>query len=232
MNRIVRIAIGLIFFAVLFYILFATAYPKSDLNKKPIAGIDISHYQGKVDWKIVKKQGLKFVYIKATEGEAGVDKDFQIHRTRALDAGMLHGFYHFFHPDKDPIKQAEHFLKTVESNKGCMPVVIDVEITGNLPSKEIMDQTRIWIAHVEKTLGYEPIIYSSHYFIKEHLEPHFQKSRKLWVADYKKGFDFNKEHNLVFAQYSQSGKIMGIHGDVDLDWFEGTYKELKKLLCK
>jgi lysozyme len=107
-----------------------------------------------------------------------------------------------------------------------------VEAIGNQNGKELMHKVEVWLKLVKKELKHEPLIYSGHYFLTEHLEPNFKRSHRLWVADYQKGYQFSQEHDLVFAQYSQKGKEKGIHGKVDLDWFEGTFKELRKLVCK
>jgi Glycosyl hydrolases family 25 len=74
----------------------------------PVPGIDISHYQGTVNWDQIKKDGIQFVYIKATQGEHYVDKLFEKHKQGAQQAKLLHGYYHFFEPDADP-KKPEYF---------------------------------------------------------------------------------------------------------------------------
>ncbi len=198
----------------------------------PIPGVDVSHYQGAVDWEELKKQGIKFVYMKATQGEQYVDSMFEQHREGAKKAGMIHGRYHFFDPDADAKKQAEHFIKTVGDLKGSLPAVIDVEVLGKQSGKDLTQKVLTWMSIVQEELKHEPIIYSGLSFLQENLEPNFTEPHRLWVADYQKGHVFKKNHYLVFAQYSQEGDEKGIKGAVDMDWFEGTLEELKQLLCK
>ena len=77
----------------------------------PVQGIDVSHYQGEIDWAKMKQQGMDFAYIKATEGSAHEDKRFDKNWKEAKAAGMLCGAYHFFSFESEGAKQAEHFIK-------------------------------------------------------------------------------------------------------------------------
>lgn len=230
MHRYIKLAVVLLLCSICFYLLYAVSYD-THLNKPPLPGIDLSHYQGEPDWDKIKKDQLKFVFIKATQGSTIKDSKWQYNRDKARAYKIIHGYYHFFSPDSEPEAQARHFIDTVETVRGCLPPVLDVETIGNQSSDELSEKVDKWMMIVAEELDSEPIIYSSHDFFKTHLENHIKPS-KLWLADYTKGYDFEKGHELIFAQYSQSGRAQGISGAVDLDWFEGTYKELRKLLCK
>ncbi len=203
----------------------------SQTTNTHLPGIDVSRYQGdNINWIDLKKQGIKFVYIKATQGETEVDQDFEKHRAMAKQAGILHGFYHFFQPEDDPVKQASHFLKTVGDTKNCLPSVVDVEILGRQQPDKVVSRMKTWMKLVKEALGHEPILYSYHYFFREYLKPNLTGTYKLWLADYQRGYDFSKNLNVIFAQHSESGKIEGISDNVDLDWFEGSYKKLEQLV--
>ena len=96
----------------------------------PVHGIDVSHYQGEIDWAAMKQQGMDFAYIKATEGSAHEDECFDKNWEQAKAAGMLRGAYHFFSFESEGKKQAEHFIKKVGDLKGSLIPVIDVEYYG------------------------------------------------------------------------------------------------------
>lgn len=229
MHRNTKRVIVLLAFSLVSYTLYATAYEKK-MNKKRQPGIDISHYQGNPDWKQLKEDGIRFAFIKVTQGTTLTDSKWERNRDEGKANNILYGYYHYFEPDHDVAAQAQHFIKTVGSVKNCLPPVIDVEILEKETPQSLSKKVSQWISIVSKELHCKPIVYSNHDFYKDNLEKHLPASW-LWLADYTKGYDFRKDHDLIFAQYSQSGKEKGIQGDVDLDWFEGTYKELKKLLC-
>ena len=96
----------------------------------PVQGIDVSHYQGQIDWKQMKAQGIGFAYIKATEGSSYVDECYEQNMTDAENAGIAAGAYHFFSFDSPGVTQAEHFIQTVGEDGTLIPVV-DVEYYGN-----------------------------------------------------------------------------------------------------
>src|SRR5689334_1580650 len=89
-----------------------------------VQGIDVSHYQGVIDWNQVAEAGTAFVFIKATEGTSYVDPQFQDNWSGAKAAGLLRGAYHFFQPGEDPQQQAEYFLSVVQTVPGDLPPVL------------------------------------------------------------------------------------------------------------
>ncbi len=96
----------------------------------PVQGIDVSHYQGQIDWQQMREQGIGFAYIKATEGSFYVDECYKQNMTDAEKAGIAAGAYHFFSFDSPGETQAEHFIQTVGGDGTLIPVV-DVEYYGN-----------------------------------------------------------------------------------------------------
>ena len=83
-----------------------------------ISGIDVSHYQGGIDWEDIEKQGVEFAYIKATEGSSYVDECYESNRKKAEETGIHIGFYHFFSFESPGITQAEHYIGTVGGLEG------------------------------------------------------------------------------------------------------------------
>lgn len=192
-------------------------------------GIDVSHYQGTVDWTAVRQAGCSFAFIKATDGLTVVDPMFQQNWTQAQQAGLLRGAYHFFRANDDPTAQANFFCSTVGS-PGELPPVLDVEINSGVSNSQVISGVQIWLQVVESWAGCKPILYTSPGFW-DGLGTSSFGAYPLWVAEY--GVSTPKIpsgwESWTFWQYSQSGTIAGISGNVDLDTFSGTLEELRTL---
>lgn len=104
-------------------------YP--DKKEYKIKGIDVSAYQGDIDWNILSKQGIDFVFIKATEGSSYVDEMFKRNYENALKTDLKIGAYHFFSYDSNGEKQADNFIRNVPKVEKMLPPVVDIEFYGN-----------------------------------------------------------------------------------------------------
>lgn len=189
-------------------------------------GIDVSHFQGDVDWPAVKAAGKEFVFIKATEGDRYVDPRFQANWAGAKAAGLVRGAYHFFQPQKDAAAQAAHFLATVELEPGDLPPALDVEVTESVSARGIDRAAVTWLEQVEAACGATPILYSDLSFLEQYLGLGFGRY-PLWLADYSETAPAAPAPwtAWTFWQSSQSGRVTGITGAVDLDVFEGRAED-------
>lgn len=205
------------------------------MNDRFISGIDVSHYQGTIDWQKVAASGIAFAYAKATEGAATKDSRFTTNYNGMKSNGILRGAYHFFHPATDAKAQAENFMSVVQQlDLGDLPPSLDIEIDEEKSETEIIGGIREWIDTVETQLGRKPIIYTGASFWNEKVGGSGDFSDcLLWVAHYTskpaptipKGFD-----DFTFWQYSNQGRVDGITDNtVDLDRFKGNMHHLKKL---
>jgi lysozyme len=196
-----------------------------------IQGIDVSHFQGTVNWQEVKQAGMKFAIAKATEGQNTVDSQFKTNWQNIKAAGLLRGAYHFFDAGIDGTSQANHFLQTAQVEAGDLPPVIDVEAAANASNATILQEVQNWLDTVEQALNRLPMIYTTASFWNSHLNHTFGKY-PLWVAEY--GVSVPKIpagwSNWQFWQYSQSGSVEGVTGSVDLDYFNGSYNDLLAFL--
>lgn len=202
-----------------------------------IHGIDVSSYQGKIDWKKVKAMKedsvhVTFAFIKATEGISSVDPYFQRNWREAPKAGIVCGAYHYFIPRKSGLWQARFFLQTVKFEEGDLPPVIDVEdLSGQSPEKmraELSD----FIRHVEKKTGVKPIIYSGLVFYKDYLKGHFD-GYPLWIAHYYQAeLKAGKTTKWQFWQHSDRARITGISHVVDFNAFKGDSLSFQQMLIK
>ena len=195
-------------------------------------GIDISHYQGAVNWAKVT-QNIEFVFIKATEGGTYIDPKFMANWAGAQTVGLPVGAYHFFDPGQDAGLQAKHFCELLDRVTGRrLPPMLDVETTGDVSQAMLTLRIQTWLSAVEKHTGQKPLLYTySSFATVQRLAKKFS-AYKLWIAQYGA-----TTPNLCgwpsweFWQYSSKGKVPGITGNVDLDYFTGTIAELHSLLA-
>ena len=198
-----------------------------------IRGIDISHHQGRVNWDKMRwakigDEPLSFIFMKATEGQSLVDRQFECNFSQAKDFGFIRGAYHFFVPGISPELQARHFMNIVKLEAGDLPPVLDIETRGNLSPEELRRDALAWLHFVEKHYQIVPILYTNYGFKKEYLNtPDFDKY-PYWIAHYYvKELKYHGEWR--FWQHTDKGHLSGIRGDVDLNIFNGSMYNLKML---
>ena len=198
-----------------------------------VRGIDISRYQGKINWDDVKTEqiggeDIQFVYIKATEGVSIFDPYFIDNFRQARLNGILRGAYHYFSPSVTGLSQAQHFTKHVKLKIGDLPPVLDVEEIGNLSIASLQKEVLDWLVYVENYYGVKPIIYSGHNFKKKNLSHPKLRDYPFWIAHYYKD-ELDYDGDWLFWQHTDLGDIKGIKGDVDLNIFNGSLSDLKAL---
>lgn len=198
----------------------------------PVYGIDVSKWQGIINWEKLKKNHVQFVFIKATEGKDELDKHFLRNWKAAKQQGIYRGAYHYFVPTVPAKKQAAQFIKHVKMLKGDLPPVLDLEERFKIPTEKFQENVRIWLKEVEKHLKVKPILYASPHYYRDYLADAFGEY-KVWIAKYQSYpspvLEGTKEHWL-FWQFSNRGRIAGIKGNVDLDVFYGSIQEFQQLL--
>lgn len=205
----------------------------SDSASPPAAsvpGIDVSHYQGTVDWARVAASGVRFGVVKATQGTTYVDPLFQANWPALKAAGLVRGAYHFFTPGDDPEQQAHHFLSTVSLEDGDLVPALDVETSNGHTAAEVVQGVESWLAVVEKETGCVPILYTAPGFWKTLGTSQFGRY-PLWVAEYgvqTPALPSGWSH-WTFWQHSETGTVPGVSGTVDLDLFAGTMDQLPVL---
>lgn len=199
-----------------------------------IDGIDVSHWQGNIDWASVRQDNIQFAFIKATEGTTFVDNRYATNRAGAEAAGVLAGAYHFAQPGggtADAIAEADHYIHTAGLAGRHMLPVLDLEEDNGLSTRALRRWARAWLARVEERLGVKSIIYTSPAFWHDHMGDSTwfaQDGHRLWIAHYT-----SDPAPLVPAsnwagkgwtiwQHSNRGSVDGIAGDVDLDRYVGT----------
>jgi lysozyme len=204
----------------------------------PIGGIDVSHWQGAIDWPTVAASGkANFAILKATEGKFYEDPTYATNATGAVGAGIPIGMYHVASPSKqlaDARAEADHFLDVAAPTAGDLVPVLDIELRnvpdGMSPST-LGAWIRAWLNRVTNVLGVRPMMYGSQYLFETKL------ANSTWFADngFKLWFAWPRTplpsavpandwqgRSWTLWQWSWTGSIPGIDTDVDRDRYEGT----------
>ncbi len=195
-----------------------------------LTGIDVSHYQGTVNWRDVKAAGCAFAFAKATESTSIVDSQFAENWDGMKSAGLVRGAYHFFRPEQDAVAQANHFLQVVQLEAGDLPPVIDIELNDGVTGGVLIAGVGNWIDTVAQATGTTPMIYTAAYFWNEYMNDGFGKF-PLWIAHYG-ATPQPLPHgwaDWTFWQYSQSLSIAGVNGAADHNYFNGSLSDLQAL---
>ncbi|MGE0399191.1 MAG: GH25 family lysozyme [Kofleriaceae bacterium] len=200
-----------------------------------VKGIDVSYYQGNIDWTRVKNDGVKYAFIRVSDGLGTIDSKFETYWAQSRANGIIHGAYQFFRPNQDPIAQAELFLDKLGNTiaDDDLPPVIDIEAAGGLTPAQVAAKAKQWIDHVEAALGVKPIIYTGFYFWRDQVgAPAYGAQHPLWHAQYTSAACPNISApwtEWAFWQFTSSGSVDGIAGNVDVNRFDGTMAELMAL---
>lgn len=198
------------------------------LEDYAVEGIDVSRYQGVVDWRIVAGQGFSFAFIKATEGEQYQDPNYCNNWDNARQAGMKRGAYHFFQPGVPAEKQADNFINTVEMEYGDLPPVLDIEITSDLPKEVIVERIKAWLYLIELEYSIRPVIYTHFKFYNKYIAGNFDEY-PIWIAKYgSRPPPLGGKKQWTFWQYGNKGSIEGVEGMVDLNVFNGNQQDLEQ----
>jgi GH25 family lysozyme M1 (1,4-beta-N-acetylmuramidase) len=208
-----------------------TPAPGSTLTE----GIDVSHWQGTIDWTKVRAAGKKFAYIKASEHTSFVDDHYATNRSKAKAAGLKVGAYHFARPSTeagDAVAEANHFIDTARPVAGELIPVLDLEQTGGLGTTALVNWTKAFLQRVYDRTGVRAAIYVSPSFWSSKLgnTNWFANNgyKVLWIAHWTTGStptvpaDNWGSQGWTFWQYTSDGSVSGIGGRVDLNRYRGT----------
>ena len=193
-------------------------------------GIDVSEYQGKINWSYVdtleKKYPLHYVFIRATVGKDRKDYQFKRNWLGAKENEMIRGAYHYYRPNENSLEQAELFIKTVSLQKGDLPPVLDIE---KLPKNQSIANLKLglkrWLQAVESHYGVKPIIYTGERYYDDFLKEEFS-DYLFWIANYNLYREEIAE-DWLFWQFTEKASIPGIKGNVDVNIYNGDLQQLR-----
>lgn len=207
---------------------FITSPPYVDPVRYPIRGIDVSWHNGMMNLDAARREGVEFIFIKASEGGDFRDPNFKINYWKAQHAGMKIGAYHFFRFDRDGVDQAVHFLDVVGNRQLDLPLVIDVEDEGNASGVALDTIQERLTAMVEYLYvsGRQVMFYTNRKGYEKYLMENFP-GYPLWICSFS---DHPIDADWRFWQYDFHGKVAGVRGDVDLNVFYGSRKDWEAYL--
>jgi lysozyme len=190
-------------------------------------GIDVSHHNGTVDWQAVAATGIKFVYLKATEGATYVDPRFNVNAIAARAAGLLIGAYHYLTAGTAAGLQTANAHRVTDAVRPDLPLALDVE--ENVPVTRVLTFLQIMSPDGAVEAKHVPMLYC---------DPEYARALTaacpdlllfpLWIAEYSVGSPrITPWTDWRIWQYSESGSVPGISGACDLDWFHGDEAALR-----
>lgn len=206
-------------------------------------GIDVSHWQGRIDWKRVARSGrVQFVVAKATEGTWRVDPMYARNKKLAQQQGLYFTAYHFANPSREPndaLREADWFLKHADLGGANLLPALDLEDHGGLSPAQLQRWVFQWMRRVEQRLGVKPMLYTSPGFWSGRVADSTAVARAgfdtLWLSHWyvrKPWIPANRwaKHGWSFWQWTETGSVPGIGGAVDRNVYSGP--RLQKLTIR
>jgi lysozyme len=214
---------------------FTTLHP----SRFPIHGIDVSRWNGDIDWQAVRAAGVRFAWIKATEGGDHLDPRFRENWANAKAAGVPRGAYHFVWWCRPGHEQVEWFKRNVPREADALPPVLDVEFqpkSRNCPKKivreEALAKMRLMLREMELHYGRKPVIYVTVDFYAAIMHPDEFKDYPVWVRSTKYEPSVHYPGRVwTFWQYQSDARIPGIRGKTDSNAFYGTAEQWRDWLA-
>lgn len=205
----------------------------------PVRGVDVSSYQGEIDWNTLSSgEGspwrISFAFIKATEGSSFVDPCFAYNYEQACKTDLRIGAYHFFSYDSGGDTQADNFIAAVEKTEGMLPPVIDLEFYGdkekNPPAREtVREELDVMLGRLEEHYGMKPVIYATEKSYALYLENAYEE-HDIWIRNVITAPRLSDGREWTFWQYTNRERLEGYSGKekyIDVNVFHGTPEEFE-----
>ncbi len=204
-----------------------------------VHGVDVSHYQGTIDWETLSQQNLDFAVIKATEGSTHIDDRFEENWQAAEQTHLYLGAYHFFSFDSEGDRQAASYIDTVGNLDGKLAPVVDVEYYGNKKNNpparaDVVKNLGALLDALEQHYQIKPIIYTTFTVYNEYIKGEFEEY-PLWVRSIYCPPEVLFGNKWSFWQYMDTAMLDGYAGDekyIDVNVFRGTMEELEELVIQ
>lgn len=202
------------------------------MPERPL-GIDVASYQGYPDWDAVRASGVQFGITKLTEDNdaAGYVNPTFAHNWEGMrQAGIIRGVYHFARPSAwDAVAEADYFLRTFEARAELLTgdlIALDIEAGQGDLGQWCLD----WLRRVESVVGFKPLVYTGAWFAGPHNFAAYPELGEygLWFAAYQSQMPAPVApwDTIAIWQYSSTGRVDGIAGDVDMNVFNGPIERL------
>ena len=231
----IRLVLALLLLNAVLLLLWSQGILLLNHPRQTVRGVDVSHYQGEINWPMLAGQDIRFAFIKATEGNAGWDERFADNWQGAWAAGLRVGAYHFFSFDSPGTTQAENFIAAVPAEPNALPPVIVVEGYGQyrwrLPdAASVVPQLEAMARTLREAYGRRPILYCNRATYRAYIDGRFGDC-DIWYRD---TFEIPSLHGgrpWTFWQYTDRGRLEGYRGEekyIDLNVFCGTEAEFER----
>ncbi len=207
-------------------------------RRQPIHGIDVSKWQGDIDWHAARQAGTQFAFIKATEGGDHIDDKFTQNWRGAKQAGIPRGAYHFVFWCRPAEEQADWFKRNVPADPEALPPVLDLEWNGQsrncpkkVPREQAVAMAKTMLLAMEEHTGKRPIIYTDITFHDEVLKNELD-DYPFWLRSVAaEPHERYENRRWTFWQYTTTGRVSGISGDVDRNTFYGGEDQWRAMLA-
>lgn len=189
-----------------------------------VHGIDVSHYQGRIDWdEVAKDPKVSYVYLKATEGTGYIDDTYSYNFQACKRVGLKVGSYLFFRPNLSAKAQFDLFVSQVDTKKQDLLPLVDVEVVKGVSTSVLQTRLLELCELLEKEYGKKPLIYTGRNFYNKYIHGNSRlRAYKFFIASY--SFDepslYGDDEYLMW-QYTSTGRVRGIRGDVDMSRLVG-----------
>lgn len=201
-------------------------------DEYPVWGVDVSAYQGDIDWQTLSGQGVQFAFIKATEGSSFADPQYAANMAGAQQAQIPAGAYHFFSFDSAGDTQADNFIGVVGDTPLTLPPVIDVELycahkQSPPDAQRVHAELDVLIRRIEQQYGVKPILYSTMKAYRLYLAGEYEDC-DIWIRNVFTLPALPDDRPWTFWQYSDKGRLQGYDGEekfIDLNVFSGSASE-------
>ncbi len=198
-----------------------------------LRGIDVSKWQGDIDWDAVKAAGIEFAFIRVSDGAARPDPAFARNWAEAGRVGIARGAYQYFRPLEDPEEQADLLLSAVgPPGPRDLPPVIDIEVSDGVEPREMARRMDRWARRVKKALAVRPLVYTSaKHWVELLAGSRTFRRHLLWVAHYDSDCPNTPSawRRWTIHQVSQEAQVAGITAPVDENRFHGSRRALARM---
>jgi lysozyme len=204
-------------------------------KRYPVHGIDVSRWQGDIDWQSARAAGIAFAYLKATEGGDILDPMFRNHWDGAKNAGVRHGAYHYFYFCRPAEEQARWFIRHVPRDPTALPPVLDMEWNHQSPTcqlrpngAKVRAEAKRFLDILERHYGRRPVVYTTVDFFQD-TQISQLKNTRFWVRSVAgHPSEIYPGHDWTFWQYTGTGVVPGVQTPVDINVFAGTQDQWSK----
>lgn len=236
LKSITLVATLIVLFLTLGYFFYkkSTANTFNESQKYQVKGIDVSHHNPILDWAEVKRQNIHFTYIKATEGITHEDRNYSYNYKLAKDNNIKTGSYHFYNFGISGREQAKHFIRIAKCQSGDLIPAIDVEHSPANPYskdpvfiKSVIKELKVMENELYEYYGVHPIIYTNTDCYKLYINNSFPNN-PIWISSLNKEPN-NEIKNWIIWQFTHTGELDGIVGNLDLNYFRYSFEELQKI---